>query len=942
MKGLKKIGISIVLVLTMMMQLGTVYGATGDTTGVELSFIEQNTDTLHIFYDEDLGKKDANGNAYNTIVSKYVQAQNGDKKVAGWATVYMRAIAQREANAIIAICTFIYDKQDGTTPVTQVFRKEITQIGGAGYTEDNWREKIKESKMEVSIGNFYLTGDIAAGQNIFEAGVKGHSLIQARNIKLDASYPKLDPQLTLTAEVKKNYVALDWSKKQDIPTSAVYKISRKNEDNNSYKVVKEDITITNAQDFEGIDKTGPTQPKFLKVNLNSSLGSGEIELSPSSDKGTAYTYKVEALKLPNKELVCTSNEAVATVTAGLEGYIIRLSNHSSLKLEAERDSKGNIIVCDQTVGSNSIAIDWNECLGVSTVDFNEPVYIYMAAVDKGGNLSKVSQTTLFSLKGKEVKEDKENGNIGVELNWTKPDYLRDFTLIKTSKEINKETNQETIKEEKIEGQSGQYVDKLTKEKPNTPAQVESNYGEGDKAIIQLTPAEVIKKKFEYVVKAKDSQGSFYTTNSVEFTLQAGIKGYRMSIDNDPKGSPKELKTPVKKESKWTFEEALPTDLDRTKQIYIHIQTVDNYGNLSEVITVPFNVSYAQVKLSAVEKATDGKINPLESFEVGTSGPNLKEKILDKAYPLIADSDGFKVEVITSKQLEPMKYRFIESDTKPSFPTSDLGWEEIKEFNYTYKDATDKETPGFTTTGTLVTTEYKELKVEAALKLPDIPEDKPFYLAVEVQEEGYPAREVLYGPFAISDIKPDVIVSDSITTSTNYVAPEGYSCIEIDIEFPEGAKERKLTLDLSSIIDLQNSEPAPLLNYDLGGAIFMIKDKVGEEGKKIDVGTLSTTEKGFVIEINEGVSNNYFDVTIFVPTRLEPTTNYSKNEIEGTCLYILKEAQGDGKMIIPAKAEAKIVVKEASEKDGKFEQEEYRDVLNIENRDMKYVPIPTIN
>ena len=448
------------------------------------------------------------------------------------------------------------------------------------------------------------------------------------------------------------------------------------------------------------------------------------------------------------------------------------------------------------------------------------------------------------------------------------------------------------------------------------------------------------------MKAQDNERNFYTTESFEATLQAGIQGYLMSVDNNPDGTPSELKELVSKGSLLTYEGKVPDLFDSTKVGYVHIQTKDNQGNLSDVVTAQINANYAKVTLGIKPKSST---KMLDTFEVDTDGPNYKEKILNMAYPVIKDKeacDVFTIEISPSKQLEQVRYQFVESSTKPTFPTTTSPeWANIDRVNYSYPDATTgKLIEGTTTIGNLVTLPKEGLRVTQEIPLSDVPDKSGnFYFVLIVQDKDSPAREILYGPFIISDIIPNVIVDKNITEITNYIAPEGYSCIEIDTKFSPGATERSLALDLKSILGIENGEEDPLLKYDLEHPIYTIKNKAGKEGTPIGKTELkiNDTKDGYMVIIENEVPDNYFDITIFIPTKLQPTTKYSKNGAAGTCLAILNGAKTDGDMNIPATATAKILVNKITKEDG-TEELEYREVIKVNNRIMTYVPIPTVN
>lgn len=128
---------------------------------------------------------------------------------------------------------------------------------------------------------------------------------------------------------------------------------------------------TDWDDHKGQDLDSPTMPSINSVVYDATNNNINVSYMPSTDKGTTYSYYVEATNKSTKEKIKSDTKTV-TVTTGLKGYSIVVDNKA-----------------DTIPSSNITTTETNATVSMSGVEAKD-FYVHVAAVDNAGNISEVS------------------------------------------------------------------------------------------------------------------------------------------------------------------------------------------------------------------------------------------------------------------------------------------------------------------------------------------------------------------------------------------------------------------------------------------------------------------------------------------------------------------------------------------------------------------------
>ncbi|MDF2613640.1 MAG: TPR-repeat-containing protein [Clostridia bacterium] len=704
-------------------------------------------------------------------------------------------------------------------------------------------------------------------------------------------------------------------------------------------------TETRLDDRRGQDTTPPTRPEIgsAQIDPNRKL---KINISKAAqDVGTEYTYKVKAVDISNSSIVIESAPTTATIQVGLKGYIALASNDANLTsndIKIMKADQAGIISVDAQASATYI-----ESTSSANLDFNLPIFIYVSAVD---NVNNVSEPFKYQYNPNELslmmtQHDDNNGVKWVELSWNKPEWLKEYTLYRENSSLYKEGNDN-------EDIIGKYIDKNESVIPNEPKVIKASYDNG-KIVAEFLPAKDAETTYTYKIAARNLQTT-YESETVQGIVASGIKGYKITVDNNKDTKPSgDILTDIEEvENKlqWVSNDLGPHF--STQNAYMHISAVDNGNNESLPVHIRIAVSYPEVKLTVTDSANKPILSP---YSVDTFGPDYKENILNPS-ALVVKEDQIAL-FIQAKQLESQKYQFIKAESKPNFPvTSDSKWIDLKTFEYSYKTvAEDWSEIQTTTTGNLGISSYEEIRMNAKLGMPD--EAGSYYLVVKVQpKEVQPPRNILYGPFTVGQsILPNVYKK----TPNNFTLPEGYSHIDYDASFDTDFKEVKITLDMDELISTKAPGTSqPLVVYNLKQAVLTINSNVGGSrliNLKNSSGSYSDTDyqvtvsdadsdganDKIVISFKEEIfAGSEYSISVLMSTKFEKGVKYGPETTAGTYLNMIKTINEDTPKKVTAIVEGKPKVQEATAE----ASAEYREepVTVSGSKIVMYMPMSKIN
>ncbi|PHV69283.1 hypothetical protein CS063_16645 [Sporanaerobium hydrogeniformans] len=168
MKNLKRLIISTLSILVLIMQAGNLYAASENTI---LFFKPYTQNDLIVFNQKDYA-----------VISKYVTGTSYDPNdggtVQGWATLYAKATVEDAGgnNAKIK-CTMDFKDKKGNTYTTQVLEVVVNK------DEVGW-PSCEKYLIETVFNPFEVMGKISENRNVFWIGIKGHSTVRVQDIQL--------------------------------------------------------------------------------------------------------------------------------------------------------------------------------------------------------------------------------------------------------------------------------------------------------------------------------------------------------------------------------------------------------------------------------------------------------------------------------------------------------------------------------------------------------------------------------------------------------------------------------------------------------------------------------------------------------------------------------------------------------------------------------------
>lgn len=168
--------------------------------------------------------------------------------------------------------------------------------------------------------------------------------------------------------------------------------------------------------------------------------------------------------------------------------------------------------------------------------------------------------------------------------------------------------------------------------PKKPENLKVLRGEDGKIDISYDKSEDLGNTYEYYVEATErNTGSKIKSDTKNVTLTSGLKGYSISIDQNPNGIPDGKITT--KDNKYSINNQYDS------VFYVHVAAVDNAGNVSEVTTYKSDYPKLDLTVSNTEKTQDSvKITAKAiSSEIG-----IKEIILPNGETV--ESDNFEYTV----------------------------------------------------------------------------------------------------------------------------------------------------------------------------------------------------------------------------------------------------------------------------------------------------------
>jgi hypothetical protein len=693
-------------------------------------------------------------------------------------------------------------------------------------------------------------------------------------------------------------------------------------------------TDTKLTDKGGQDITPPTQSQIEEVKISSD-NKVKINFEKSEDQGTKYIYKVKAADINNAAVTIESQEAEAVIKVGLKGYIAIASNNANLTgsdLKAMKANEQGIVSVDAGASAEALEVT------AANLNLNSPVYIYLSSVDQANN---VSEPYKYNYSPQELvlnstQREENNDSKWVELNWTKPEWLKNYKLYRN--------------EEYISSPSGTtYDDKDDEISPKEPKDINVTYSSG-KITATFLPAEDVEMSYTYKVKAENN-GEVYEATASGMVM-SGIKGYKISIDNqqetNPNGEVIETLTGVEDKLQWVSD-PLGSSFN-TYNAYLHIVAVDHKGNESEPVHIKLAVAYPDITLEVVNQ--NGKGFGLEEYKVDLGAPNYKEKILKDAAPIIiGDQMSF---VIETKTIESQKYQFIQSNDKPDFPRGETDkWNDLKDFDYTYKIGETWSDKVSTETGEISVPAYDQIRLNGKMAIPSPKPteiDTPYYFALVVQPKGgNPPREVLYGPFVFSQkALPNVYTKPP----KSFTLPEGYSNIEYDTSFDTDFKDVTVTLDMNKLAEAYIVKDQPVVKYIIGEAILTIKKgkkgnstyatqviKADQSSSDYKVEKPNPTDNKIVIKLLQKVeAGDEYIISVLIPTKFGDI-KYGPEGTKGTYLNFIKEGKSEE---VEAVVQGYPKLLEADAEGGKEVVFRSEPVTASKSENVAYLPLPKIN
>ncbi|MEC3272641.1 LamG-like jellyroll fold domain-containing protein [Bacillus thuringiensis] len=146
---------------------------------------------------------------------------------------------------------------------------------------------------------------------------------------------------------------------------------------------------------------------------------------------------------------------------------------------------------------------------------------------------------------------------------------------------------------------------IDKEKPDMVRKITFNGNKDDLSISFEKPKDV-GTKYTYSIRGLSKNGETPVSKNKEVEITAGIKGYSYLIDKNP------TTIPSNKINLTT--ESLKTSLKEQGQYYLHLKTIDNQGNVSEVKHMPIEIPELIAKANNQENFvnlewTKGSVEP---------------------------------------------------------------------------------------------------------------------------------------------------------------------------------------------------------------------------------------------------------------------------------------------------------------------------------------------
>ena len=144
-----------------------------------------------------------------------------------------------------------------------------------------------------------------------------------------------------------------------------------------------------------------------------------------------------------------------------------------------------------------------------------------------------------------------------------------------------------------------------KEKPNNITNIQTSIVD-NYVIISFEPAVDNGTEYEYYLEG-NNKGSAIQTEVVKMNSVSGIKGYNYIINNIPNS---EAGFEV---NKLDREPILYSNIDWSKNYYLHIRTIDNNGNYSENLNYKINLPSKGIKMQYVDLNMHTEISPEETI-----------------------------------------------------------------------------------------------------------------------------------------------------------------------------------------------------------------------------------------------------------------------------------------------------------------------------------------